>query len=125
MRPFLISGTIEMEVSLRKVCLRLGFFIASSLFIFFSLTAYAEKNTDYLFPKNELSAGFYDNDFFGNHFSRPSRPIFWQAHTKATSGVMFVYERNLYHTKKWFSINLGTSFSSWNSVNANIKALSL
>jgi hypothetical protein len=117
-----------MEPPFRKVYLgleRLGFFIACSLLVFFSLAAYAEKNPNYFFPKNELSVGFYDNDFFGTHFSRPPKPIFWHAHTKATSGFTFAYERNLYHSKKWFSINLGTSFSSWNQFHNTINALSL
>src|SRR5438105_10197902 len=113
---------MNMDAYLKLVAL--GRHVLCAFVVIFSISAYAQTD-EYLFPKNEVSAGFYDNDLFGSGFSRPPKPIFWSARTKARSGVTFAYERNLYHTRKWFSINLGTSFSSWNASHDNIIALSL
>lgn len=76
------------------------------------------------FPKNQVSFSFYDSNSMRVSIKHPPSPIFWTASTEPDSGFMFMYERNIYHTKKHFSINVGASFSRWELNRQDLYALS-
>ncbi len=88
------------------------------------LPAFASNSDGFNFKKNQVSAAFYAKDFITFDFPRPPSPIFWHASTKADSGFYFMYRRTIYHTKKYFSLNIGTNFSTWFLGNQNLEALS-
>lgn len=73
-------------------------------------TAQAEN---YFFPKQQISLGFYDNEFITANPWRPSSPFFWSASTKADGGGTLVYTRMLYHSQKYFSAEWGVAGSVW------------
>ncbi|OGO95625.1 MAG: hypothetical protein A3F41_00595 [Coxiella sp. RIFCSPHIGHO2_12_FULL_44_14] len=75
----------------------------------------ALSNHEYDFQKNLVSLGFYDKSVLPNNIPRPPHPLFWKSQLKADEGLNLTYERNVFHTQKYFSVNLGTSFSWWNT----------
>jgi len=75
------------------------------------------------FSKNIVSLGFYQ-DSLDPKITRPPRPIIWTATAKVDHGMTFLYERNIFHTKKYLSINVGTSGSWWQRQKQSIFALS-
>lgn len=89
-----------------------------------STNVYADDYEFDKFLKNELSAGFYENSFMNVHIKHPPSPIYWTASTKADNGFMLMYQRNIYHTEKHFSINVGGSTSAWKRQNQTIGAFS-
>jgi hypothetical protein len=76
----------------------------------------------YVFPRTIVQVG-YATDAFGfsvNRFFNETVPIFWGGDVKVRrSGVNLQWERNLFHTKKLFSIDVGASYSEWRSLEAN------
>lgn len=66
-----------------------------------------------LFNKNQIDVGFYDQAFVSGNIKRPPAPIFWTAKTKADKGMTVLYEHTLYHTQKYFSLNVGGDVSWW------------
>lgn len=71
----------------------------------------------YIFPENMVQIGFMNEDFFSVDFSKyltpPYLPIFWDSNLHAKNGYMFNYERNFFHTQKWFSLDWGVSGGYW------------
>ena len=76
----------------------------------------------YTFPERLVQVGFA-SDVFGfsaNNFFNKTVPIFWGGDVKvAHSLVSLQFERNLFHTKKVFALDLGVSYSEWKSRNDN------
>jgi hypothetical protein len=76
----------------------------------------------YIFPKTIVQVG-YATDAFGfgaNHFFNKTVPIFWGGEVKVRrSGMNLLWERNVFHTKKLFSVDVGASYSQWQSLEAN------
>ena len=76
----------------------------------------------YIFPRTIVQVG-YATDAFGfsaNHFFNKTVPIFWGGEVKVRrSGVNLQWERNVFHTKKLFSLDFGASYSQWQSLEAN------
>lgn len=70
----------------------------------------------FIFPKHLLQVG-YATDKFGfavNNFVSQTVPVFWGGHVEVKHSVVSLqYQRNLFHTKKIFSFDVGTSFGSW------------
>ena len=70
----------------------------------------------YHFPKHIVQAGFA-TDAFGygaNHLFSKTIPVFWGGHVEVQRSVASVhYQRNLFHTRKVFSIDLGASVGRW------------
>src|SRR5436190_824292 len=87
----------------------------------FSLRTLADDDG---FFKNEISAGYYNKDFMDVNIKHPPSPIFWTATTKVEDGVMMMYQRNIYHTHRHFSINVGGSVSGWMRPEQDICAFS-
>jgi hypothetical protein len=72
----------------------------------------------YIFPANLVQVG-YATDAFGfgvNNFFNKTVPIFWGGDVKVKRSVVSLqWERNLFHTKKVFALDVGASFSEWRS----------
>ena len=72
----------------------------------------------YIFPDNLVQVG-YATDAFGfslNNFFNETVPIFWGGDVKVKRSVVSLqWERNLFHTKKVFALDVGASFSEWRS----------
>jgi hypothetical protein len=71
-----------------------------------------------LWPRNIIqlgyitdAAGFGVNDFF----SKKGIPIFWSGEAFVASGVSISYRRNMFHTRRFFALDLGGDFSTWKS----------
>jgi hypothetical protein len=70
------------------------------------------------FPANLLQVGYSTNAFgYGaNNLVSNKMRIFWGGHVEVGRSLASVnYQRNLFHTKKVFSIDLGGSVSHWES----------
>jgi hypothetical protein len=79
-----------------------------------------KRNSDsrYIFPKNLLQVGYTTNGLgYGvNHFvAEGAVPIFWGGESELRRGFAVNYQRNFFHTKKVFSLDVGTSFGYWQS----------
>jgi hypothetical protein len=72
----------------------------------------------FVFPKHLIQAG-YTTDAVGfgvNDFVSETVPIFWGGHVKVKRSMLtFSYQRNLFHTKKIFALDLGASVAQWTS----------
>lgn len=77
----------------------------------------------YYFPKQLLQIGIA-NDFVGynpnNWFvwtatNKKGIPIFWKGEVLTSKGFTFNYQKNIFHSRKSFSFDWGTSFSYWKS----------
>jgi hypothetical protein len=72
----------------------------------------------YVFPRNLVQVGYAtDGAGYGvNHFvSGGVVPIFWGGLAQVKHGVAVRYQRNVFHTRKVFSLDFGASVSSWQS----------
>jgi hypothetical protein len=79
-----------------------------------------KRNSDsrYIFPKNLLQVAYTTNGLgYGvNHFvAEGAVPIFWGGEAELRRGFAVNYQRNVFHTKKVFSLDVGTSFGYWKS----------
>lgn len=70
------------------------------------------------FPGQLLQVSVTTNKFgYGvNHFFAEGKvPVFWGGLARVEQGVSINYIRNVFHTKKTFSLNIGTSIGHWES----------
>jgi hypothetical protein len=79
-----------------------------------------ERNTNngYLFPKQMVQVGYTTNALgygVNNFVSKGAIPIFWGGEAQVKRGISFNYQRNLFHTRKVFSLDWGAGFSYWKS----------
>jgi hypothetical protein len=72
----------------------------------------------FAFPRNVVQVG-YASDATGygvNDFlSKGAVPVFWSAIAEVKRGVAVHYHRNVFHTRRTFSLDLGASVASWKS----------
>ncbi len=90
-----------------------GFFFS---FIFLSVAVYASDiahSNEWNFPKNQISIGYFNKNFFDPHIPRPPSPIFWHAVKSVQNGGMVMYQRLIFHNRKLFSLYVGGSLSRW------------
>jgi Lipid A 3-O-deacylase (PagL)/OmpA-like transmembrane domain len=76
----------------------------------------ANSNTGWIFPKQILQAGYTTNalGYGANDFvSRGAVPIFWAADAQVASGFSLNYNRNVFHTRRTFSLDWGGGASIW------------
>ena len=85
--------------------LLLTFFLPSSL----------ANQALFFFKKNQLSFGYYNKYVLPQKDPKLPSPLFWRSNKNVDDGFSLIYTRNAFHTKKYFSINVGTSLSSWSS----------
>ena len=71
-----------------------------------------------IFPKNLVQVGYATNTFGTgvNRFVSRAK-IFWGGNTEVARGITLRYQRNVFHTKKIFSLDLGASAANWQSIN--------
>ena len=72
----------------------------------------------YLFPRNLLQIGYTTNDFgyaLNDFFSKGPIPVFWSGDVHVAHGVSLHFQRNIFHTRKVFSLDWGSSISYWRS----------
>jgi hypothetical protein len=78
-----------------------------------------KRNYDprYIFPRNILQAGYSTNSIgYGvNHLFSKTVPVFWGGKIELKNGLTLQYQRNIYHTKKAFSFDLGATLGYWNT----------
>jgi len=76
------------------------------------------RRSRFMFPKQVIQLGFATNALgYGvNNFLSRKVPVFWGGKVEVERSVFSVqYQRNLFHTKKVFSIDMGVSVSRWRS----------
>ena len=78
----------------------------------------ANKISGYIFPANLFQVGYASNVLgYGtnNFFSNTVFPIFWGGDVEVEKGISLHYQHNIFHGRKFFSLDWGTSFSYWKS----------
>jgi hypothetical protein len=75
----------------------------------------ATTEAGFVFPQNLIQLGYATNAFgFGvNDFVSKTVPVFWTGNVSIASGVALRYERNVFHTRRVFGLDLGTSVAHW------------
>jgi hypothetical protein len=75
------------------------------------------RKAGFIFPENVIQVAFTTNTFgYGaNNFVSSKVPIFWGGHVQVARGATLRYQRNIFHTRKLFALDLGASVSSWRS----------
>ena len=76
------------------------------------------SNSGYIFPRNILQIGYTTNALcYGvNKFvAEGAVPIFWGGEARLRRGFSINYQHNVFHTRKVFSLDIGTSFGYWES----------
>ena len=74
------------------------------------------SSTGYIFPKNQIKLGFSSNvlGYGVNDFlSQGVIPVFWGGKVHVERGLSLSYQRNIFHTKRVFSLDIGVSASLW------------
>lgn len=73
--------------------------------------------TGFIFPKHLLQVGYSTNvaGYGVNHFVSKDAHIFWGGAAKVKNGISFNYQRNIFHTKKVFSLDWGAGLAYWQS----------
>lgn len=71
----------------------------------------------YHFPKNVLQIGYATNalGYGPNNFLSKKLPIFWGGGIEVDEGWIVHYQRNVFHTRKVFALELGASAGYWES----------
>jgi opacity protein-like surface antigen len=76
----------------------------------------ANRQSDVIFPENLLQfeyttgVGYAINDFVSR-----TVPIFWGGNVKVAEGIAIHFNRNFFHTRRVFALDLGTGASRWHS----------
>src|SRR4030095_5227827 len=71
-----------------------------------------------VFPKHTIQVGYITNSLgygVNDFFSKGAVPIFWSANVQAARGVSFNYQRNVFHTRRVFSLDWGAGITSLKS----------
>ena len=80
----------------------------------------ATRAAGFIFPKHTIQFGYTTNalGYRANHFVSRTVPIFWGGKVEVKRSVVNLqYQRNLFHTKKVFSLDVGARFGQWTSRN--------
>ena len=78
-------------------------------------TVIENRDAGYLFPSNVVRVGYSTNllGYGVNDLFSKWIVIFWGGHVDTKQGGSIEYERNVFHTRKLFSFDLGASASIW------------
>ncbi len=79
-------------------------------------TVAANLDAPYYFPLNILQLGYSTNQvgYGANRFwSKSKVPLFWFGDVRIKNGFQINYQRNVFHTEKYFSLDVGASYSLW------------
>jgi Lipid A 3-O-deacylase (PagL)/OmpA-like transmembrane domain len=80
------------------------------------------SNSGFVFPKQTIQVGYTTNALgYGvNDFvSKGAIPIFWAGAAQVKQGFSFNYQRNIFHSRKVFSLDWGAGLSFWKSKKNN------
>lgn len=92
---------------------------AGFYYLFHSLHLPHYYNTHFIFHKNLIEIGGFSTDVFNpninKYFSVHYLPIFWTGDLKTKNGFWLQYHRNIFHTHKRFSFDVGASISTYHS----------
>lgn len=79
--------------------------------------ATSNAKSGFIFPKHLLQIGYTTNAFgySVNNFFAKKAHIFWEGDAVVESGLSVRYQKNIFHTRKVFSFDVGTSLSYWKS----------
>jgi opacity protein-like surface antigen len=76
----------------------------------------ANRRTGYIFPVNVVQLEYSTGYGYGvNTFVSRKVPVFWGGNVKVDRGIALHYNRNVFHTRKIFALDFGTSASYWRS----------
>lgn len=71
--------------------------------------------TQFIFPRNLVQLGYTTNAFGYGVNNALSKAIFWGGRVEVAEGFSVRYQRNVFHTGKFFSLDMGTNFGYWKS----------
>ena len=70
----------------------------------------ANRDGGFIFPRHTLQVEYSSGTGYGvNDFVSRKVPIFWGGHAKVDFGIAPHYERNVFHTRKVFGLDVGAS----------------
>jgi opacity protein-like surface antigen len=76
----------------------------------------ANRDSGFLFPRQLVQLEYTTSVGYAiNRFVSRTVPIFWGGNVKVDNGLAIHYDRNVFHTRKIFSLDVGTSASYWRS----------
>jgi len=81
-------------------------------------TVKRNSESGFIFPHQVLQIGYSTSQpgyGVNNFFSKKPLPIFWGGHVQVRRGVTLNYQRNIFHTRKVFSLEWGASVAYWKS----------
>ncbi|HEY6916003.1 MAG TPA: acyloxyacyl hydrolase [Paludibacter sp.] len=85
-------------------------------------------NTGYIHPANLIQIGYSSNLLgYGVNNALEKACLFWGGDAEVRQGISINYQRNIFHSAKYFSLNLGVSAGLWqtNISKQNFYALSV
>jgi len=90
-------------------------------------TVQRNASSGYIFPKHVLQVGYSTNlaGYGANHFVSKDAHIFWGGAAQVKNGIAFNYQRNIFHTRKVFSLDWGAGIAYWQSNQRQQKFLTL
>lgn len=73
------------------------------------------------FPDHMIQLGISHNivGYDANRFFSSKVPIFWGGEVKSKYGFVLAYQRNVFHTRRIFSLNWGADISYWRTVHGS------
>ena len=76
----------------------------------------ANRESGFSFPAHVLQVEYSTGVGYGiNTFVSKDVPVFWGGNVKTDVGVSGHYEQNVFHTRKIFALDMGTSVGVWRS----------
>jgi hypothetical protein len=70
----------------------------------------ANSRSGYVFPRQVMQLEYSSGSGYAvNDFVSKKVPVFWEGHAKVDFGVAPHYERNVFHTRKVFALDVGAS----------------
>ncbi|HYC40740.1 MAG TPA: acyloxyacyl hydrolase [Chitinophagaceae bacterium] len=69
------------------------------------------------FPDHTIQVGASSNiaGYGPNRFFSSKVPIFWGGQVRVKKGFVVGYQRNVFHTRRWFSLNWGLNLGYWDT----------
>jgi len=100
-------------------------------YLFTPLHLSRNHQASYLFHRNLIQIGAFSTTIFNpsinKYFTIPYLPIFWTGKITTRDGMWMMYHRNIFHTQKRFSLDVGVSAATYRSTisNTDFQTLSL
>jgi hypothetical protein len=86
----------------------------------------ANRDAGVIFPRHVLQVEYSSGTGYGvNDFVSRKVPIFWGGHTKVDFGIAPHYERNVFHTRRVFALDVGASAGFYKTRQNNERFLTL